>query len=129
MEWEEMSEGSIDAHLLHFSDQCYKADVSPRLVNSWRNFLKKKQNRSGFDDLCSQASGYPCKESYRGYTGHSMCKIGKSDKKLKRQGHRTSATCLWRTRLAAMLAVKRSAGVTPGVNLRNALHAGDKARK
>ena len=30
---------------------------------------------------------------------------------------------------AAMLAVKRSAGVTPEVNLRKPLHAGDKACK
>ena len=31
--------------------------------------------------------------------------------------------------LAAMLATKRSVGVTPEVNLRNPLHAGDEAHK
>ena len=36
-------------------------------------------------------------------------------------------TCMWTKGSAAMLAVKRSAGVTPEVNLNNPLQAGEKA--
>ena len=42
MEWEERLEGCIDVHLLHFTDQCDKADVSLGLVNSCRNFFEKE---------------------------------------------------------------------------------------
>ena len=43
--------------------------------------------------------------------------------------HPTSAKCMQGTQLAVMLAVKRSAGVTPGMNLRNPLHAHKKECK
>ena len=36
---------------------------------------------------------------------------------------------MWNKWSGAILAVNRSAGVVPEVNLRNPLHAGDKARK